>query len=215
MIYRLFFYLIPLPFFVVCWVMIALGGILGNVDPEKMDRQTLVRVMQLRDFRRFSPDLVEGMALQAERKFGRHSPNKPVFELPGLEKKLHVYFQTHRSSQQSYLEHNLTLMAKTRYVKWMYAYQSAAPVQRAELMKEVVEDMRYWQEVYLDYVRFLGLPEPTLAELYEDFKRMIEAFKVGTSPEEVALIDSFAQKMSRALFATEVQRSIFNLLAPK
>ena len=213
-IYRSSFFLIPVPFFVVCFVMIALGDILGHVVPEKMDRQVLVRVMQVRDFRQFSPDLINRLTLRAEQEFGRHSPNKPVFELPFFEKRVHAYFQARRSSQQSHLERNLTLMAKTRYLEWMYEHQSAAPLRKGELMKEVVADMQYWQEVFLEYIRFLGLPEPTLAELYEDFQQMIEAFKVGASPEEAALIDSFAQSMSRALFATEMQKSIFNFFAP-
>ena len=215
-LFRWCFFLIPLPFLAVCFVMIALNGILGNINPEKTDRQTLVRVMQLRDFRQFSPDLVERLTLRAEQEFGRHSPNKPLFELPGLEKKIHVYFQTHRSSQQSALENNLALMAKLRYFQWMHEYQSAPSAgEKAVLMKEVVEDMRYWQEVYLEYIRSLGQPEPTLAELYDDFQRMIEQFKVGASPEEEKLIDFFAKEMSRALFATEVQKSIFNLFSPK
>ena len=95
--------------------MIALNSILGNINPETLDRQTLVRVMQIRDFRQFSPELIERLTLRAEQEFGRHSPNKPVFAIPLLEQKLHVYFQTHRSNQQSYLERNLTIMAKARY----------------------------------------------------------------------------------------------------
>jgi len=213
--YRLLFFLIPLPFIAVSLVMIALNGILGNVDPEKADRQTLVRVMQLRDFRGFSPDLIKRLTDRGEQEFGRHSPNKPVFGVPFWEKWIHVYFQTHRSSRQSTLERNLTLMARARYFQWMVEYQSATLNRKSALMNEVVEDMRYWQGVYLDYVRFLGQPEPTLAELYQDFQRMIEAFKVGASPEEITLIDSFAQSMSRALFAAEVQKSLFNLLSPR
>jgi len=212
---RLLFFAIPLPFFAVCLVMIALEGILGNIEPEKVDRQTLMRVIQIRDFRRFDPELVERLTRRAEREFGRHSPNKPVFDISVWEKEVYIYFQTRRSSQRSTLERNLTLMAKTRYFQWMYEYQSAATPRKAELMNDVIADMRYWQEIYLEYVRFLGLPEPTLAELYRDFQRMIEEFKIGASPEETVLIDSFAQNMSKALFATEVQRSIFNLFAPK
>ena len=79
-------------------------------------------------------------------------------------------------------------------------------------MNDVVADMRYWQEIYLDYLLALELPEPTAAELYEDFQQMIEAFKVGASPEEVVLIDSFAKDISRVLFAGEVQKSIMNFL---
>jgi len=213
--YRLLFFLIPLPFFAVCLVMISLDGIFDNIEPEKTDRQTLVRIMQLRDFSRLAPDLIERLTSRAEQEFGRHSPNKPVFAISFLEKKIHVYFQTHRSNQRSCLERNLTLMARVRYFQWMYEHQTAASARKAALMNDVVADMRYWQEVYLDYVRSLGQPEPTLAELYQDFQRMIEEFKIGATSEEVVQIDSFAQSMSRALFATEVQRSIFNFFAPQ
>ena len=195
-------------------VVIGLNGIFWNVEPETMDRQALVRVIQLRDFRRFSPEFTERLTHRAEQEFGRHSTNKPVFELPPWEKRMHVYFQTHRSSQQSQLEINLTVMAKLRYFQWMYEYQSAERARKAALMNEVVEEMRYWQTVYFDYVRFLGQPEPTLAELHRDFQRMIENFKVEASPEEVTLIDTFAQDVGRALFAAEVQKTIWNLFLP-
>lgn len=194
--------------------MIALDDILGTIDPETIDRHSFVRVMQLRDFRRLSPDLIKQLTFRAEREFGRLSLNKPVFELPAWEKKIHVYFQTHRSSQQSTLERNMTAMAKVRYFQWMKEYESVDSKQKAALMNEVVADMRYWQELYFDYLRYLGQPLPTAAVLLQEFQRMIEDFKIGVSPEEIILIDSFAQRMSQALFTAEVQkirRSILNL----
>jgi hypothetical protein len=108
----------------------------------------------------------------------------------------------------------MTLMARTRYFQWMNEYESADAKGKSALMSDVVADMRYWQEVYFDYLRYLGQPEPTLAQLYRDFQRMIEDFKIGASPEEIVRIDSFAQNMNKALFAAEVQKfqkSIFNL----
>jgi len=211
-LFTLFYFLLPLPFLAVCLVMIALDDILGNVDPETLDRQMFVRVMQLRDFRHFSPELIERFTLRAEQEFGRHSPNPPVFELPGWEKRIHVRKQTQRSEQPSYMERNMGLMAKMRYFQWMHAHDAADRVQKAELMNDVVADMRHWQGVYLDYVRFLGLPEPTPAELFQDFQRMIEDFKADASPEEIALIDAFTQNLSRILFASEVQGVIRNFL---
>jgi hypothetical protein len=178
--------------------MIALNGILGHVDTEAIDRQTLVRIIQIRDFRRFSPDLIERLTYRAEQEFGSHSPQKPIFDLHPWEKKIHVYFQTHRSSQRSYCEYNLTLMAKVRYFQWMKEYTVAAPTRKAALMNDALADMHYWQTVYLDYVRYLELPEPTDLELLLDCQRMIEDFKVGASPEDVKLIDLFAQSMIAA-----------------
>jgi len=205
-------FLLPVPFFAVCAVMLAANGILGSVDPQNVDRQTFVRLMQLRNFSRFSPDLLKSLTHRAEQEFGRHSPNKPKFELPGWEKSIHTYFQTHRSSRQSRLETNLTQMAKIRYFQWMHEYQSGTRTQQAALMNDVVEDMNYWRTVYFDYLRFLNLPEPTLIELHRDFERMIGDFKSGASPEDVILIDSFAQNMNRALVAAEIQKSIMNFL---
>jgi len=196
-------------------VLFAWSGVFGNVDPVEIDRQTLIRVIQLRDFGKFSPDLVERLTDRAEQEFGRQSPNRPAFELSYWEKQLHVYFYSHRSDRPSKMETNLTMMAKIRYVQWMQEYQSAEPERKAAFMSEVVEDMRYWQAVYLDYVRFLEAPEPTQAELYQDFVRMIDNFKTGASPEEIVQIDSFAQSLCRALFAAEMKKTIWNLFSPK
>jgi hypothetical protein len=209
LLYRLLILLLLVLLIAICAALFSMRGIFGNLEPETMNRQTLIRVIQLRDFRQFSPDLLERLTNRAEQEFGRHSPNKPIIELPFLEKRIHVYFQANRSIQQSFFENNLTLMARVRYFQWMYEHQSAILAQRATLMTEVVEDMRYWQELYFDYLRYLEQPLPTPLELIEDFNRMIEEFKVGASPEEIELIDSFAQTLSQKLFFVEVQNTIF------
>jgi len=209
--YRLLHISLPLLFLAVCFVMIALNGIFGSLHPETMDRQRLVRVMQMRDFRRFSPDLVERFTRRAEQEFGRHSPDKPTFELSPLEKRVHAYFLQNRSSEPSSMENNLMLMARVLYFQWMDEYHSAATARdKKRLMDEVIADMRYWQEIYFDYLRFLEQPEPTLAELIQDFERMIDEFKKGASPEEVTKIDSFTRDMKLAL----TQRTLTDLLPP-
>jgi len=211
LMYHLFYFSLPLPFLAICGAMIALNGILGEVNPETIDKQTLIRVMQIRDFQKFSPDLVERLTYRAEQEFGRHSSNKPVFELPPLERRVHAYFQQHRPSRPLNMENNLMLMARVRYFQWMYEYQSAASARHKKtLMDEVIADMHYWQEVYFDYLRSLEAPEPALAELIQDFQRMLDHFKKGASPEEAALIDSFAQDMKLAL----TQRAIIDWLPP-
>jgi len=212
--YRWLLVLFTVLFLLTGGVLFVWSGVFGNVDPEKLDRKTLIRVIQFRNFHRFSPDLVERLTNRAEQEFGRHSPNKPVFEFPHWEKKIHIYFYTHRSNRQSSMETNLTAMARVRYFQWMQEYQSSAPDSKAALMNEVVEDMRYWQTLYLDYMRCLEQPEPTLAELHQDFVRMIESFKVGASPEEIVQIDSFSRDMSRALFVAEVQKTIMDMFSP-
>ena len=214
LLYRLLILLLLVLLVAICAALFSMRGIFGNLEPETMNRQTLIRVIQLRDFRQFSPDLLERLTNRAEQEFGRHSPNRPIFEFSPLEKRIHLYFGSNRSERQSYLEGNLTLMARVRYFQWMHEHQSATLVQRAALMNEVVEDMHYWRELYTDYLRFLEQPEPTLSELQDNFQQMIEDFKEGASPEEVRLIDSFAQSLNRALFASELQRTILDWIPP-
>ena len=197
--------------------MIARNDIFGDVEPETVDRLTLVRIIQLRDFRRFPADLLERFAFRVEQEFGRLSPNKPVFEYPAMEKSVHVYFQTRRSSQPSFLEINTNLMARVRYFQLMKEYHSARAARKAALMKDVLEDMRYWQGIYLDYVRSLGQPEPTELELLLDFQRMIESFKEDAAPEEVKMIDTFAKAIIAAETgkgAAEAGKSLWDIFAP-
>ena len=214
--YRWLLGLLSVLFLATGLVLFAWSGVFGDIDPENLDRQTLIRVIQLRDFHRFSPDLVERLTDRAEQEFGRQSPNKPVFEFPHWEKKIHLYFYARRSNRHSRMEANLTAMARVRYFHWMREYQSATekPDRQAALMNEVVADMRYWQTIYSDYMHALEQPEPTLIELHQDFVRMIESFKVAASPEEIAQIDSFAQDLSRALFVAEAQKTILNIFSP-
>ena len=209
---RLLLLLLALLFLMLCFGIVASKGIFWNVEPETINRQSLVRVIQLRNFDRFSPDFIERLTSRAEQEFGRHAPNRPVFELPQWEKRIHVYFQKNKPTTQSYLEKNLTLMARIRYFQWMIEYQSDSLPQRAMLMGNVIEDVRYWRDVYFEYIRFLGQPEPTLAELQEEFQKMIESFKIDASPEDVELIDSFAQDMTRLMFAAEVQKTVIDWL---
>ena len=214
MINRLILFSLPIPFLAVCLVMIVLDGIFGDIDPEKMDRATLIRVIQLRDFRRLSPGLLDRLTDRAEKEFGRHSQKRPTFEFSSWEKNMHIYFQARRSSQLSYLENNLMLMAKIRYFQWMNEYQSVPLSRKAALMNDVVEDMRYWQGIYFDYLHSLELPEPSPIALYQDFQQMIEDFKVGASPEEAKQIDFFADHLRSALFAAEAQKMFQNWLSP-
>ena len=209
---RLLLLFVVLLLLTVCFGTVASKGIFWNVEPETISRQTLVRVIQLRDFSHFSPEFVERLTDRAEQEFGRLSPNRPVFELPQWEKQIHIYFQTNKPATPSNLENNLNLMARIRYFQWMHEYESGELHQRAALMQSVVEDMRYWRDIYFEYLRFLGQPEPTLAELQEEFLKMIESFKIGASANEVALIDSFTQEMTRAMFAAEVQKTLIDWL---
>jgi hypothetical protein len=201
----------PLAVLTIGIVMISMHSILGSINPKTIDRATLIRVMKFRDFRKLPPETVTALTLRAETEFGRRSINKPKFEFSETEKIFYVYFQNNRSEQKSFFETNLLLMARTRYFQWMNDYASASPEQQAVLMKEVVDDMKYWESVYMDFLRAAELPIPSIAELIREFENMIEQFKIGAAPEEITRIDYFKQRMNTAIVVGEIQEKAQNL----
>ncbi|MDR2117502.1 MAG: hypothetical protein LBP87_14090 [Planctomycetaceae bacterium] len=191
-------------------VMILMHDIFGSINPETIDRADLIRMMKFRDFRVLPLETVEALTYRAEREFGRKSDNKPVFQFSKTEKKLYAYFQNNRSKRKSFLETNLLLMARIQYFQWMNNYVSLLPEQRIILMKDVVADMKYWQLVYMDYLYAAELPIPSLSELIQEFDNMIEHFKIGATPEEIARIDDFKQRINNAYAAQEIQDAAQN-----
>ncbi|MDR3199100.1 MAG: hypothetical protein LBU34_14630 [Planctomycetaceae bacterium] len=191
-------------------VMISMHGIFGSVNPETIDRANLIRVMKLRDFRTLPPETVKALTFRAETEFGRQSANKPVFQFSKTDKQIYAYFQNNRFERKSLFETNLLLMSRIQYFQWMNGYASALPEQRVLLMKEVVEDMRYWQLVYMDFLRAAELPVPSMAELIREFDDMIEYFKIGATQEEIARIDDFKQRINTAYAASEIQGAVQN-----
>jgi hypothetical protein len=210
------FYAVPFCAFIVVVVMISLHSVLGTIHPKTIDRSTLIRVMQIRDFRILPPKTVAELAERAEAEFGRNSLQKPVFQFSETEKNVYAYFQSNRQKEKqqqhpSYFETNLILMAKSRYFHWMNTYAAAAPEEQSVLMNEIVDDMNYWQTVYLDFLQAANLPVPSLAELIQEFDEMIEQFKVGATEDEIARIDHFKRRMNAAFVASEVHNATKNL----
>ena len=191
---------------------IASKGIFWAVVPESITRQQLARVIQIRDFEQFSQEQVERFTDRAESEFGRHSANKPRFDMPWWEQPIHVYFQNKKNRRPSYMENNLTLMSQVRFFQWMYAYKVAGREEKASIMQTAVDDMRYWRQVYFDYLRSMNQPEPTIAELQAEFNNMIDQFKRNALPEEIELINVFAQDIQRSLFAAEIRQTISDWL---
>lgn len=197
-------------------IALAFSQVFGPFNPDKVDRATLIRAMQLRDFRTFSPDALRRTTDRAESEFGRKSAQKPVFEFSSTEKKVYAYFQEGRAGNpekgpSSHFETNLLLMARLRYFQWMNDYEAFSDEQRKALMNEIADDMKYWQSVYMDFLRAADLPIPSIQELIREFEQMIDRFKVDATPDEVARIDSFKQKMNQAIVARELGGAVRNL----
>lgn len=189
----------------------SLNPVFGPVDPASVDRPTLIRIMQLRDFRTFSPDAMAAWTDRADAEFGRRGAQRPIFDFSDAEKKIYAFFRENPSNRKSFFETNLMLMARTRYFQWMSAYPALSPDEQGALMREVVDDMKYWETVYMDFLRAADLPIPSIAELIREFEEMIEGFKVGATPEEIVRIDTFKRQINAAIVVREAQGAVDRL----
>lgn len=193
------------------------NSVFGAFDPNRIDRATLSRIMQLRDFRRFSSEKQLALTNRCETEFGPRAVQKPVFQFSGSEKKLYAFFQKQHQNRNSgrggksgsgvYFETNLSLMARLRYFQWMDAYDTLSDKERRDLLNRIVGDLKYWQTIYFDFLQAADLPQPSIAELIREFDNMIEAFKIGATDKDIARIDSFKQQISASIIAREVQEA--------
>ena len=188
-----------------------MNNVFGSIKPEKLDRPTLIRVMQLRDFRQMTPEQVVALADRAEAEFGRNGAMRPIFDFTPAEKKIYAYFRDERTARKSFFEGNLMLMARTRYFQWMNDYEILSEVDRVELMRNVTAEMKYWETIYMDFLHAAELPIPSMAELIREFEKMIDDFKIGATPEEIVRIDTFKRRMNTAIVAGEVGGAVKNL----
>ncbi len=208
---RLFFFGAPFFLLAVGVVAASMNGVFGPFEPETLDRMTLIRLMQLRDFRTFSPELLRRTTNRADAEFGRQSSRPPIFEFTLLEKKIYAYFRGQKSASKSCMETNLMLMARIRYFQWMNDHESLTGDERRAVMNGALDDMEYWQNVYFDFLRAAELPIPSLAELIQEFDEMIEGFKIDATAEEIARIDSFKQSLNRAFVSRGLQGAVQSL----
>ncbi|MDR0869829.1 MAG: hypothetical protein LBN39_03470 [Planctomycetaceae bacterium] len=191
-----------------CAAMLLMSKVFGPLNVDGLDRSTLVWVMKLRNFQALPLQTQNELTARSEAEFGRSAKQKPLFQFSGAEKKIYAYFRSNASTQPSVFENNLMLMARIRYFQWMTAYETGTPEAKAALMREIVRDMKYWQEIYLDFLYAADLPVPTLAELIQEFEKMIDGFKKDAAPVDAARIDTFKYEMNRAIAANEVQGAV-------
>ncbi len=189
---------------------VVLRGIFGPLAPEQLNRGTLIRVIQLRDFRQLPDDKVAALADRAEKEFGRNGIQRPVFAFSGIEKRVFAYFGAEETRTPSLLETNLYEMARIRYFQWMNEYERSSEATRIALMQKIVADLKYWQTLYVEFLTAAELPIPSLAKLIHEFEKMITAFKVGAMPSEIKRIDAFKRRLNAAIVASEVGGAVDN-----
>lgn len=208
---KLCFFSAPVIVLIIGVTALLFSDVFGPLKPEKLDRATLIRVMHYRDFRDFSPEMLRQMTDRADAEFGRLATQKPIFSFSGIEKRIYAYFRQSERKPPNRFETNLLLMARCRYFQWMNDYEAFSERDRSVLMNGIVEDMRYWNTIYMDFLHAVELPIPSLEELIREFDKMVESFKTGASAEEIARIDSFKRRMHGALVAGEIGGAVKNL----
>jgi hypothetical protein len=201
-----FFFTFPAAAVTASFGMTGFHTLLGTLEPEKLDRQSLGRVMLLRDFRRLPPEVTGKMLDRFEQEFGRKEGKKPVFHFSSSEKTVLAHFQNRRnrrSENPSFCENNILLLAETKYFQWARQHQAAGPKQKEKMMEEVLADLDYWQNIYFEFLDAAGLPKPSAAELLVETQRMVLLFKADI-PAEAELADSFAFAVVAAKAAAEI-----------
>ena len=198
-----FFFGAPVFLFGVVCAVVATYPLFGPIDPENVDRGQLIRLMQFRDFRNFSPQLVAKLSERCDVEFGRRGGKMPEFQFSATEKKMFAYYGGKRKSADTRFETNLNLLARAKYFDWMDQFDAMLPNERPALMNEIIDDMKWWETLYMNFLRAAELPIPSLTELTQDFIDMTESFKIGVAVAEVERIDRFTEEIIDR-FAKEV-----------
>jgi hypothetical protein len=221
----IFFGTPPLFIALLCAALYFSIPVFGQFQPETVSRITLTRIMQLRDFRTFSAERIERTADRCDAEFGRTSPNPPYFYFSPAEKKIYARFEEqHRIERKkereegnysvrrypdfavSYFESNLFLMTQSIYFRRMKQFDTANAEERHRILTESADDLKYWQQVYFDFVGAAGLPIPPLAELLQEYDNMIEGFKIGATEEEIRRIAAFKKNLNLVMLGKEMQK---------
>jgi len=191
-----FFFGAPVFLLVVASTVIALRPLFGPIDSENVGREQLVRLMQFRDFRALPPVHIAKLSERCDVEFGRRSGKMPEFRFSASEKKMYAYFADREGqSRATRFETNLNLLARAKYFDWMNRFDSLAHEEQAALMNEIVDDMKWWGDLYVNFLRAAELPIPSPVELMEDFFDMIESFKIGADAGDAKRIDRFKLKI--------------------
>lgn len=203
--------------------MLAAKNIFGEIKPETVDRQTFVRIMQLRDLRQCPHELTLRILKRTQDEFGINAQQRPVFVYPFCEKQIYLYFLKQRSRKQhrqqknslnkhsettSLLETNLDILAKEQFFLYLSEYESVTKSEKIQRMKNYIAELKYWQTVYIDYLQSLDQPVPNMAELWEEYQKTIERFKAGADPQTAVRIDSFVHTLNRHLIADGVHDAV-------
>ena len=211
----------PLFIVLLCTLLYCWLPVFGRLQPENIDRLTLVRVLQLRNLRDLPAETIEKIADRSNAEFGRQSQKPPVFSFSSAEKRIYAHFgeqhyknsgEEKKKSGTSYFESNLSLMVRSIYFRRMKEFDNAGLEQRQRILTETTDDLKYWQEVYFNFIDAAGLPRPSLTELLREYDEMVEGFKTGATEDEVRQISEFKKNLNLAFLGKEMQN--FKLKLP-
>ena len=204
-----FFFGAPAFLIVIACTVFSLRWLFEPIDPKNVDRGRLVRLLQFRDFRPLPPPLVANLSERYDAEFGRRSEKMPEFNFSTAEKRIYTHYGGTRKSTSTRFETNLNLLARAKYFDWMARFESLPRKEHPALMLEIIDDMKWWEELYMNFLRAAGLPIPSLAELMEEFDGMIESFKDGAADADIARIDRFKRQMVVGFAAHELRKTFW------
>ena len=196
-----FFFGAPVFLIAVACVAVGLRPVFGPIDLENIDRNIMVRLLQFRDFRAFPAPLVAKLSERYDAEFGRRGGKMPEFRFSAAQKRIHAHYESKSKTNGTRFQTNLNLLARAKYFDWMDRFESLARKEQPALMNEVIDDMKWWEDIYMNFLRAAEIPIPSQAELMRQFDEMIESFKTGAAAEDVKRIDRFKKRMAAGFVA--------------
>ncbi|MDR2761767.1 MAG: hypothetical protein LBB88_04115 [Planctomycetaceae bacterium] len=205
------------------WIFsIWISIIFGTNNPETIDRVTLIRQIQLRDFRQLSPKMLDRITNRVELEFGIDSKEKPKFEFSPTVKRIILLFQNHDptklpppSEQLSRCERNLQIIAKVRFFQWMEMVESTktnetrkSKAERDAVMEKIIAELKYWDSVYRQFLEAINLPQPTIQEALEQMENLVNEFKRNESPEQIERIENFKCELIARCTQQEIKKAV-------
>ena len=205
-----FFFGAPVFLIVVACLVFGLRWLFEPIDPGHVDREHLVRLLEFRDFRPLPPQVITKLSERYDAEFGRRSGTMPTFGFSTAEKRIYAHYGGTRKANATRFETNLNLLARAKYFDWMIRFESLSSREQPAMMFEIINDMKWWEELYMNFLRAAGLPIPTAAELMREFDIMVESFKDGADTADIARIDRFKRRMIAGFVAYEL-RKVFGI----
>lgn len=108
-------------------------------------------------------------------------------------------------------EQNIKYLCKCWYVRTMNRYNAAEEKQKPEILREIVEDLKWWQRFYENVYYSCDLRPPSLINMLKEMEMAFDYFRESSSPQEYEQMIVFREKLKVAFITQEAKKQINQL----